>query len=280
MKCFICNKKSPYLKSINNVKIYNCLDCQVAIVDNKKVNKKNIKKKYKFKDYLKQELLLKNRFKKLSSIIFRYKNNGRLLDIGAGFGLFTSVIDKLGKYNIDIIEPEQEIKYFKKATIYKSKLENFLKYKHKKYDIVTMFDVIEHFADPMENLCKIKKLINNSSILVIQTPNYKSLMAIFCKNWSWWMVEDHKYLFSPKSINKILKITGYKIKYFMTYENFIDFKKNLDGNFTSIKGLLLRRLIKGLYYSFFIPFYIIFRGLFWELGYGGLIFLIAERERI
>lgn len=31
------------------------------------------------------------------------------------------------------------------------------------------------------------KILNENGFLIIQTPNYQSLMAKICKNWSWWM---------------------------------------------------------------------------------------------
>lgn len=279
MKCIICQRNLDYFQSVSKVSIYQCKKCYLTFIDNKKISKLKLNKIYSVKNYSKNELLLSERFEKITSIIMKFKTKGRLLDIGAGLGLFAEVISKFNKYNIYLLEPKQKIKYFNKTNIYKIKLENFLKSKHKKYDIVSMFDVIEHFTDPKRNLINLKKIINKKSILVIQTPNYMSVMAKICRNWSWWMVEDHKFLFSPKSIKLILKITGYKIKYFSTYEDYIDFKKNLDGNFTNINNTLMRKTIKALYFALFIPIYFIFKNLLWKFEYGGLMFIIASKEK-
>ena len=139
-------------------------------------------------------------------------------------------------------------------------------------------DVIEHLENPLVNLKKLKLLLAPGGILIIQTPNYKSLMARICKDWAWWMIEDHKFFFSPKSLQKILYKAGFKSEYFMTYEDWYDFKKNLDGNFTGIKNNPLKKLIKGLFFSLFFPFYFLFRKMIWRLGYGGLMFVIAKKD--
>jgi len=98
-------------------------------------------------------------------------------------------------------------------------------------------DVLEHFKDPVANLKKAKLLLKEDGILVIQTPNYKSLMARICKDWAWWMIEDHKFFFSPKSLKKILNKSEFETESFKTYEDWEDFKKNLDGNFMEIKSV-------------------------------------------
>ncbi len=278
MKCIICKKNLDFYKSVNNEKVYQCINCHLAVIGNKKDNKNRLKKIYNQKNYSRKVPLLKSRYRKLAHIISRYKAKGKLLDIGAGLGLFASIIGKFSKYDIDLLEPEQETKYFSKGLIYRNNLEEFLKRKHKKYDVVTMFDVIEHFIDPKENLIKLRRIINQKSILVIQTPNYMSLMAGICKNWSWWMVEDHKFIFSSKSIKLLLDNTGYKIEYFSTYENLYDFKKNLDGNFTNIGNPLLKKILKVSFYLPFFSIYLLLRQIIWKLGYGGLIFLVAERK--
>ncbi|MBI4225803.1 hypothetical protein HY612_01700 [Candidatus Roizmanbacteria bacterium] len=75
----------------------------------------------------------------------------------------------------------------------------------------------------------------------------------------------------------MLNKTGFGIKYFITYEDFADFKKNLDGNFAELRNGLVRRFIKGLFFSIFFPVYFLARKILWELKYGGLIFIIAKK---
>lgn len=281
-KCFICKRFLKHYKRIDNVNIYECSNCQLSFINNRNISLKKrvakLNKIYNYHSYLKENEKLSKRFNKLSEIIIQYKNKGKLLDIGSGHGLFDAIIDRLGKYDISLIEPFQKVELFNKGKIYKKTFSNFIKKNNCKYDLITMLDVLEHFNYPIYILKSLSDIGKTRSILVIQTPNYMSLMAKICGNWSWWMVEDHKYIFSPNSIKLLLKLAGYKIKYFVTYEDLNDFKKNLDGNFTDIRNNYCRKLIKALFFVVFMPIYFIFRYILWKLGYGGLIFLIAEKQ--
>lgn len=200
-----------------------------------------------------------------------------MLDVGAGYGLLSSILYTKG-YEVEIVEPEHSSYYLRgrKFKHYKTTIEEFLHNQKSKYDIIIMMDVIEHLKDPLKILKQLKSFLNKDSIIVIQTPNYKSLMANLCINWSWWMVSDHKFFFSPNSMRLFFKKAGYTVSGLETYEDIEDFKKNLDGNFASIRTSLVRKLIKGLFYSVFSPFYIFFRNILWRFHYGGLIFTIAS----
>ncbi len=278
MICHLCkNRNIRKLKTVKGIVIYKCGDCDLGFVDQNKTKKLSASHLYKFSEYKKVENKFKMRFRKLVNTIYKFKKKGEVLDVGGGFGLFSSILQKKGKFNIDVIDPEFQPRYFKKPINYqKVSLENFLKANSKEYDMIILMDVVEHFRDPMENLKKIKTKLKKNGMLVIQTPNYKSLMARLCKEWSWWMVEDHKFFFSPSSMNLLLQRSGYRVKHFTTYEDFVDFKKNLDGNFIGIKNNFIRRTLKAIFFSVFIPLYFLFKNLIWALGKGGLIYLVAE----
>lgn len=274
MICPICKKSIKRLiKEIDDIRIYQCDRCLLALFDKQKRTTNEL---YSFNDYQTQEKKLERRLTNLGKIVSRFIKKGKILDVGAGFGQFSSVLDKMGKFSLNIVEPSIKQKYLlnKKFTLHKLTYEMFLT-RHlrgveAKYNLILMMDILEHFKDPFQILKKTNKLLSKNGYLVIQTPNYKSLMAKVCKNWSWWMVEDHKMIFSPKSLLLLLNKAGYKTVYFKTYEDLYDFKKNLDGNFTN-------KFEKGIFYLIFFPFYFIFRHLIWHFGYGGAIFLIAKQ---
>jgi len=282
--CPLCSKNNiSLLKIEKKIKIHQCLDCEVGFLDKKSLEKqKKLKQnfKYSLKDYFQNKDRLEKRFGKLTKIILKFKNNGKLLDVGAGFGLLTSILYRLGKFKITVVEPENEAHFLRKIPkeIFKKNFSDFLKINKQKFDLILLIDVLEHLKNPKKSLLEIKKILNNNGFLVIQLPNYKSLMAKICKHWSWWMIEDHKYFFSPKSIKKLTKETGFQLIFFKTYEDFYDFKKNLDGNFLSFKNLWTRRILKGLFFLTFFPMYFLIRYFIWKLGYGGLIFLIAKKN--
>lgn len=281
MKCIICkNNNYRVIKKIDGINIFECKNCGLGYVDQNETKNLNAKKFYNFKEYKKEETRLRMITDQLVSVIRNVKPNGKVLDVGAGFGLFSSILNQQNNYKITLLEPVNNPIYIKNIDI-KTVKKNFLEFvfsTKEKFDILVLLDVLEHFENPKKALENAKRLLAKEAILVIQTPNYKSIMARICKNWSWWMTEDHKFFFSPKSINLLLNKLNYKITYFKTYEDFYDFKKNLDGNFTEIQNGLLRKLIKSIFFSFFIPFYFLFRRLIWASDHGGLMFIIASKR--
>ncbi len=278
--CPICHKSSlRKLKKIKSTQIFECLECSLSIIPRNIISKRT--SWYSLGDYQDEANRFKKRFVQLTRIIHSFAPKGKVLDIGSGFGLLSSILNKLGDYDFHLIDKEIEPYYFQKAKNCQFKKVDFLRFigKNKeKYDLALMFDILEHFKDPLSILIKIRNILHNNSYLVIQTPNYQSLMANICYHWSWWMVEDHKIVFSPKSIKKLLNLTGFKIVYFKTYEDWYDFKKNLDGNFQKLESTFIRRLVKLFLLAPFFMFYFILRKVFWFFGLGGLIFLVAKKK--
>jgi 2-polyprenyl-3-methyl-5-hydroxy-6-metoxy-1,4-benzoquinol methylase len=279
IKCLICNSNTNLnkFKTINKTQIYECTKCQIAIIP--KNTNLNIKKIYDFDKYDQQKKRYEKRFKNLINILTKYKKGGDVLDIGAGFGLLSSIIEKNNNFHPEAIEPFSKPRYLLNTKIYKMTLEKFFKVNKKKYDVIILMDIIEHFKNPKKILSALSKILNRNGIVVIQTPNYISLMSKIVKNWSWWMTEDHKLIFSMKSIKTILGQSNYKILHKHTYEDLFDMKKNFDGNFTDIKTPLIRRLIKMFIYTLFFPTYVVLRFVLWKLNYGGLIFIIAQKKQ-
>jgi len=270
------------MKVIDEVRIYECTNCQLGFVDQAKIIKQNLNSQYQLREYKKEEKMIVSRLNPIVDNIVKYKSSGSVLEIGPGHGLLSSLLLKRGKFKLDIVEPNLTPHYLpiNSFTLHKIDLDGFLKINKKKFDLIIMFDVIEHLKDPLASLFKIKKIIKEGGVLVIQTPNYQSLMQWMTKKWSWWMIEDHKWFFSPASLQKSLKKNDLNKVYEYTYEDWTDFKKNLDGNFTHLKNSPFRKLVKAIFFAIFVPFYFITRKLFWKMGNGGLILVVTRLDTV
>lgn len=77
----------------------------------------------------------------------------------------------------------------------------------KKFDIIGMGDVLEHFVDPLLALRKSAQLLKDSGVLWISTPNFESA---YCKLLAdrdpMWRVCEHLHFFSFQSLKKALKL--------------------------------------------------------------------------
>ena len=111
----------------------------------------------------------RNRFKKALSCVMKEKKNDTLLDYGTGDGHFLIELSKEKKF-IDLVgfEPimlpknNNEIKYYNSLT----------DIPNKKFDIVTCFEVLEHFNSLEEEniLVNISNLLNENGKTIISVP--------------------------------------------------------------------------------------------------------------
>ena len=125
-----------------------------------------------------------------------------VLDIGAGTGDFLQVCKK-NNWQTFGIEPN-----LKAREIAKNKnilLEKDLSFfKNKKFDVITLWHVLEHVENLEEYSQGLKKLLKEDGTLLIAVPNYKSFDAkYYGKFWAAFDVPRHLWHFSQTSIKKI-----------------------------------------------------------------------------
>ncbi len=79
------------------------------------------------------------------------------------------------------------------------------------FDVVTMWDVIEHLTDPLAELRQVHRVLKPGGIFVIHTIDIESLFAhIMGKRWPW-LMEMHLYYFSPRTLGKMLTKVGFEV---------------------------------------------------------------------
>lgn len=277
-RCFLCAKNEyRHVITVKGVKIYECLECELGITDRHKGSKKSLhgsKGLYSFKEYKKSADRQGAKFDKIIATLRAIKDRGTVLEVGGGYGLFTKLLSEHPEYTIDVLEPSSTLRYLRKprenVRKHKKSFELFLKINRKKFDIIIFFNVLEYFKNPKEIITKAKSILKKDGIIVLLLPNYKSIVAGWSKKWSWWMVENHTYHFSPKSITKLLRQIGLDIEYFETFEDIADFKKSTESNFKYSGRLFL--------YPFLVFYYLV-RPLLWYLKYGGLMLVVARKAR-
>lgn len=218
--------------------LYKCSNCDLVntIVpkrhDLKKENQKYYNETY-ISNYLSRTTILGKRFLERVSEIERRKQGGRILDVGCGVGLFLEILLKKSKYKwqvcgIDINRKLVELaKRRVRGKIYCNKL-NTKVFKKDFFDCITCFDVLEHDINLKQNICIINKVLKKDGLFVIQSPNYRSVMAgLTGKEWDWWSVPDHLLHFTPEFLTKVLKENGFGIQKVRTWEPRHDFVLNV-----------------------------------------------------
>ena len=148
--------------------------------------------------------------KKIVAIIKKYKTTGRLLDIGAGSGIFVEEAIS-GGFMASGVEPS--------AWLQKKAIEHSLPVtlgtfpNHVcagPYDVITIIDVIEHVNDPVELLKESYKALHKGGVIVVVTPDVSSLVARVLK-YKWWHFRiAHIGYFNKNTLHKALTKAGFK----------------------------------------------------------------------
>jgi len=112
----------------------------------------------------------------LDRLGFLTKNNvvsGKLLDVGAGGGEFTYVSSQLGFESMGI-EPNIGYSNYAKNQYEANIKTGQLADVDGKFDVITMFHVMEHIPDPVKTFKKLHDLLNENGSLFIEVPNIES----------------------------------------------------------------------------------------------------------
>ena len=142
---------------------------------------------------LKQKLILLNSFKSGSKSV---------LDFGAGTGDFLKIC-KNNNWQVLGIEPSAEAREnaVKKGIYLK---ENLLDINNQKFDVITLWHVLEHVENLKSTIKVLKSLLQPEGRIVVAVPNYKSYDAKFYKeHWAAYDVPRHLWHFSQKAIHKL-----------------------------------------------------------------------------
>lgn len=218
VKCNLCGEdNAEFLYLVDGFKLVKCNNCGLIYI-NPRIKSEQLNEFYQ--DYFANRIFgLKERmamYKIDIKDLEKEKRGGKILDVGCDGGFF---LNSLGNYwekygcELNINACQYAKKEFGLDNIFAGDLleidlpEDF-------FDVVHIRGTIEHLKDPRSNLEKMYKLLKNDGLLSVSTtPNIDSLAArIFKSKFRLAKGDEHIYYFSPKTIAKMLELTGFKVK--------------------------------------------------------------------
>jgi len=176
---------------------------------------KNLGEYYKSEDYIShtdakdslfdkayhfvKTITLKRKLKLINSLSQTSKT---ILDVGAGTGEFLKVCQD-NSWEVFGTEPDLDARKIAKNKGINLQ-ENLSKINSQKFDIITLWHVLEHVENLQEYIKSLKELLKVDGKIIIAVPNYKSFDATsYNEFWAAFDVPRHLWHFSQTSISKL-----------------------------------------------------------------------------
>ncbi len=257
IKCPVCTTES--FSAWGRVDIYNierCQGCGLGITspfpEQKQlvaINQETYLLEQRITTYRSRYEYFKKRYQRQLHDIKSFKPSGKLLDIGCNIGVFLSEA-RAASFETTGIELNRECAEYAQShfnlSVHSDYLDN-IAFEADSFDVVTMYDVLEHIPDLHSMLAEIRRVLKPGGLLVVQSPNLDSLMADLSKSaWGWLSPPDHLYHFTPGALSSLLVQTGYDVQLVKTWEPADDFCADVMqaklGN--SLLARITRKLIR------------------------------------
>lgn len=142
---------------------------------------------------------------------FPFRAGQSILDIGCGTGWFLEYARTAG-YQVFGHEYADHLAQWTEANrkfrVYRGDLTKI----QEQFDIITLFDVLEHVPSPKELFANVKRLLRPEGIAVVFTPNFDSLgISLMQRQSNLIMPCDHLTYFTLKSSGFLARKFGFEI---------------------------------------------------------------------
>ncbi len=164
--------------------------------------------------------------------IERFRKAGRLLDVGCGVGVFLGVAKSRGwdVTGVDVSEYASGYARDRLGLDARTGHLDEVGLPEKSFDVITLWDVFEHFPDPVRQLGEVRRLLKDDGIILLDTPNERGLL----RELSRWIYKAsggtvqypakklhhvyHLFYYSPETLKRMLEKAGFEI---------VDFEKKV-----------------------------------------------------
>lgn len=174
-----------------------------------------------YADYAREAALYLRTFEKRMALVAGWlRPASRVLDVGCAAGYFLRVAQRHGHdvYGVELSPAisREAVAALGAERIHTGTLDEAIAGKGfapGSFDLVTMWDVVEHLPDPQHVLRAIRTLLKPDGALLIETQNVASRWArLLGKRWHHYKHDEHLYHFDPVTIRRLLDDCGFRVR--------------------------------------------------------------------
>jgi 2-polyprenyl-3-methyl-5-hydroxy-6-metoxy-1,4-benzoquinol methylase len=156
----------------------------------------------------------------LKTVLKFHLPRGNLLDVGCSHGAFVALSALAGFKSLGLELSPWVVEYAQKTfkvPILKGSVEA-QGFKTASFDVITLFDVLEHLQDPRRTIQECARILSPGGIVVIQTPRFptgtthEQLLKAADPFLKMMLPDEHLFLFSEQSVGRLLEEVD--LKYF------------------------------------------------------------------
>jgi SAM-dependent methyltransferase len=169
--------------------------------------------------YLEEEKGRLRQAKEILSQILRFRNHGRLLDIGCGPGFFLEEAKSAGFEATGVDYSAWGARYARNhfgISVFEGSLEE-ARFEDQSFDVIVLMDLIEHLENPRALLKEIRRVLKHDGIIYLSTPDIGSFFSkILGVRW-WGIHRHHLFYFSRKTLETLLAQEGFRARQYFSY---------------------------------------------------------------
>ena len=147
--------------------------------------------------------------------IVQRKKGGRLLDVGCATGTFLIGMRQYPGWELVGVEINSQVAQIAREQHGLNVLAGTLEqaaFPDNYFDVVTLWDVVEHLHDPAASLREIHRILKPDGLLLFRVPNASGWDArAFGRYWAGLDAPRHLYVFSPHTVKALLEANGFHV---------------------------------------------------------------------
>jgi 2-polyprenyl-3-methyl-5-hydroxy-6-metoxy-1,4-benzoquinol methylase len=266
--CQLCGSRERTLKFEDGpYRVWTCASCGLVYVSPRLQGqalldvygadywKSSNPKQRGYADYAREAALYLRTFDKRMALVSRHlPARARVLDVGCAAGYFLRVAQRAG-HDVHGVEVSaaiagEAVRDLGAERVFVGSLDDAVEsrgWTPGSFDLVTLWDVIEHVPDPQALLRTIRTLLAPTGKLLLETQNVASRWArLLGRRWHHYKHDEHIYHFEPATIRRLLADGGFEVQsmgaaYAGKYVSF-GFVAERAGRFGALAGLLAKPL--------------------------------------